>query len=84
MYPKSSPIILELWIRMPKIINGFPVKFHLDSRLEKLHATSQQIQRIQDDLLDQFNSEHSPMWTQHNEKNFPAIDRPQTSNYGDC
>ena len=47
---------------MPKIINGFPVKFHLDSRLEKLHATSQRIQHLQTELLDRFNSEFLPNW----------------------
>ena len=60
---------------MPKIINGFPVKFHLDSRLLKLKVNFDRIQLLQHALLDQFNNEHSPVWTQHNEKNFPAIDR---------
>ena len=47
---------------MPKIINGFPVKFHLDSRLTKLEARWKTIQLLQDDLLDRFNHEHSPLW----------------------
>ena len=69
---------------MRRSINGFPIAFHLDSRLLKLKVNFDRIQRIQDDLLDRSNNEHSPVWTQHNEKNFPAIDRTQTSNYGDC
>ena len=42
---------------MPKIINGCPVKFHLDSRLDKLKINFDRVQQLQDDLLDRFNSE---------------------------
>ena len=61
---------------MPKIINGFPVKFHLDSRLTKLEARWKTIQLLQDDLLDRFNNEHSPVWTQHDEEPDPESSPP--------
>ena len=68
---------------MPKFINGFPVKFHLDNRLSKLEARWKTIQLLQDDLLDRFNTEHSPQWTPHAETNSTANDRPSSSKYGD-
>ena len=68
---------------MPKFINGFPVKFHLDSRLTKLETRWKTIQLLQDDLLDRFNTEHSPQWTQHAETNSTANDFTASSKYGD-
>jgi len=48
---------------MPKIINGHPVAFHLDSRLDKLKEKFDRLLKIQDDLLDRFNSGFLPNWT---------------------
>ena len=61
---------------MPKIINGFPVKFHLDSRLTKLEARWKTIQLLQDDLLNRFNNEYSPLWIQHDEEPDPESSPP--------
>ena len=68
---------------MPRTTNGHLIAFHLDSRLLKLKVNFDRIQRIQDDLLDRFNSEYFPLWIQHDET-FPAaaIDFTPPSNYG--
>ena len=42
---------------MPKIINGHLVRFHLDSRLDRLKVNFDRVQVLQDNLLDRFNSE---------------------------
>ena len=68
---------------MPKFIYGFPVKFHLDSRLTKLETRWKRIQLLQDDLLDRFNTEHSPLWTTHEEPNSTANDFTPSSSHGD-
>ena len=47
---------------MRRIINGHPIAFHLDSRLLKLKTNFDRIQRIQDELLDRFNSEFPAKW----------------------
>ena len=69
---------------MPKIINGFPVKFHLDNRLTKLETRWKTIQLLQDELLDRFNIEHSPQWIQHVPTHSTANDFTPSSKYGDC
>ena len=47
---------------MTKIINGHPMKFHLDSRLTKLEQNFKRLQILQDDLLEKFNGEFPPIW----------------------
>ena len=61
---------------MPKIMNGHPIAFHLDSRLTKLEARWKTIQLLQDALLDRFNSEHPPVWIQHDEEPDPESSPP--------
>ena len=68
---------------MPRTMNGHPIAFHLDSRLTKLEARWKTIQLLQNDLLDRFNNEHSPLWIQHAETNSTAIDFTPPSKYGD-
>ena len=61
---------------MRRTMNGHPIDFHLDSRLTKLEAKWKAIQLLQDDLLDRFNNEHSPLWIQHNEEPDPESSPP--------
>ena len=61
---------------MPRTMNGHPIAFHLDSRLTKLEARWKTIQLLQDELLDRFNSEHSPVWIQHDEEPDPESSPP--------
>ena len=49
-------------------MNGHPIAFHLDSRLDKLEKNWERIQLLQDELLDQFNTEHSPLWVHTTEE----------------
>ena len=58
-------------------MNGHPIAFHLDSRLTKLEVRWKTIQLLQDDLLDRFNPEHSPVWIQPTEEDVdPESDPP--------
>ena len=61
---------------MPRTMNGHLIAFNLDSRLLKLKVNFDRIQRIQDELLDRFNNEHSPVWTQHDEEPDPESSTP--------
>ena len=59
-----------------RTINGFPIAFHLNSRLDKLEARWKTIQLLQDELLEKFTEE---ITTQPPKQNY---DRPSQTKHG--
>ena len=45
-----------------KTINGHPVAFHLDDRLDKLEFRWRKIQELQDKLADRFSPDPKAQW----------------------